>query len=210
MKFIQLVKDLVEAYRIDADRKRKQREKYRVEYAFTSGGVKYYRFADVTNLPFQRGRAALNAYNEVEMRCSRETLLRFTEAVDKVLHQQTIDVFRIKNLNDVLKDRLMLTADLDLCYRLAACVFFDGTEKPEIYEEGYAAKKIERWKKDQTATDFFLQKPVMELMPFLQNVAGNADAYIRLQTELNLLHEQMIQSAGLTSSSARMKTGSAQ
>ena len=138
--FKQLVKELAEVWRIERDKRREQKAQHRIEYAFTSGGRKYYRFADINNLPYQRGRAALSAFNEIQMRCSREFLLRFTKAVDETLHSNNIDIFKLNELNSMLKDRLNLTADLDLCYRLASIVFFDSTEKPEVYEHEYAEK----------------------------------------------------------------------
>jgi hypothetical protein len=144
--FKQLVKELAEVWRIERDKRREQKAQHRIEYAFTSGGRKYYCFEDINNLPYLRTRAALTAYNEVEMRCSREFLLQYTKKMDEVLHAKEIDVFKIHELNGILKDRLSLTADMDLCYRLAAIVFFDETEKPESYEPAYAEKKIARWK----------------------------------------------------------------
>ena len=56
--FKQLVKELAEVWRIERDKRREQKAQYRIEYAFTSGGRKYYRFADINNLPYQRGRHA--------------------------------------------------------------------------------------------------------------------------------------------------------
>lgn len=207
MSFIDLCKDLAEVWKIQADKKREQREKYRIEYAFTSRGTKYYQFADISNMPWQRARAALSVYNEIDMRCSRETLLKFTAAIDAVLGKNPIDIYNIKALNNALKDRLMLTADMDLCYRLAAVVFFDKSEKPNIYEHDYALKKIERWKKDSSAKDFFLQRPLQELMPFLRNVGPDIDIYTQLNRELNALQEQIIQSAGSMSRSTSMTDG---
>lgn len=201
-----LIKELAEIWQTRREAEREQREKHRIEYAFTSGGRKYYRFADIANLPYQRGRAALNAYNEVEMRCDRDFLLRYTRAVDDVLTRDKIDIYQVKQLNDMLRDRLTLTADMDLCYKLAAAVYFDKTERPEIYEEEYAKKKIERWRREQSATDFFLQKPLMELMPFLRSVEYDLDTYTALTRELGALQEQMMRSAssivGRTSTTA--------
>lgn len=199
MGFVQLIKECAETWRIVLDKRRKQKEQYRIEYAFTSGGRKYYCYEDITNLPLQRGRAALSCFNEIEMRCSREFLLKYTEAMDEVLHAQKIDIFKINSLNSMLKDRLNLTADLDLCYRLAAIVYFDDTEKPEVYEPEYAAKKIERWRKDMKVADFFMQKPLKELMPFLKNAVGDFDAYFLLNQELNNIHSNLTHTIGSTS-----------
>lgn len=207
MGLIQLIKDLSEVWLTERDKRREQKEKYRIEYAFTSGGVKYYRYADITNLPYLRGRAALTCFNEIEMRCTRAFLLKYTKAVDEVLHSNNIDIFKINELNAMLKDRLSLTADMDLCYRLAAIVFFDKTEKPEVYEHEYALRKIERWKKEQSPSAFFLQQPLKELMPFLKPAAGDIDGYTALNTELNKLHEDLMRLASSTAGRSSTMNG---
>lgn len=207
MGFRQLVRELVDVWRIEIDKRREQKEQHRIEYAFTSGGRKYYCFEDINNLPYQRGRAALAAFNEVQMRCSRKFLLEYTKAVDEILHSNKIDIFKLNELNAMLKDRLKLTADLDLCYRLAAVVFFDKTEKPEVYEPAYAEKKIARWKKDQSVESFFLQKPLTELMPFLTNAVGDFDAYFLLNEELNNLHSELMRLAGSTNKNGNTTNG---
>ncbi len=206
-QFVNLCKECAEVWRKTKEDRRAQQALHRIEYAFTSGGRKYYCFEDINNLPYLRTRAALTAYNEVEMRCSREFLLEYTKKMDEVLHAKEIDVFKIHELNGILKDRLSLTADLDLCYRLAAIVFFDETEKPESYEPAYAEKKIARWKKDQSVTDFFLQKPLKELIPFLNNAVGNFDMFFELNQELNQLHADLIRLNGSTKGNERSTNG---
>jgi len=205
--FKQLVKELAETWRIERDKRREQKSQHRIEYAFTSGGRKYYCFEDINNLPYQRGRHALAVFNEIQMRCSREFLLQFTKSLDETLHSQQIDIFRINELNSMLKDRLTLTADLDLCYRLAAIVFFDDTEKPEVYEPEYAEKKIARWKKDMDVESFFLQKPLRELMPFLKNAVGDFNGYFLLNEELNALHSDLMRLRTLTNSKSNTTNG---
>lgn len=207
MGFIQLVKDLKEVYLIEKDKRREQKAQYRIEYAFTSGGTKYYCYEDINNLPYQRGRAALSCFNEIEMRCSREFLLKFTKAMDDVLHQKEIDIFKINELNAVLKDRLSLSTDLDLCYKLASIVYFDKTEKPEVYEPEYAAKKIAKWQKDSKVSDFFMQKPLLELMPFLKNADTGLDIFFQLNQELNGLHSDLTRLIGSMNNKTPMTNG---
>ena len=207
MNFIQLIKDLKETWRIEMDKRREQKAQYRIEYAFTSGGKKYYRYADITNLPWARGRAALSCFNEIEMRCSREFLLKYTSAIDEVLKSNKIDIFKIHELNSMLKDRLSLTADIDLCYRLASIVFFDSSEKPEVWEPEYGEQKIARWKKEGDVESFFLQQPLKELMPFLTNAVGDFNGYSHLNEELNALHQDLMRSVTLMKSNKTTTTG---
>ena len=202
-----LIKELAETWRIEWDKRRRQREKYRIEYAFTCGHTKYYRFADIANLPYERGLIALQVYNEVDMRCSRQFLLYYAETIDKLLHQQKIDIFKINQINELLKQRLTLTTDTDLLYRLAAVCFFDKTENPAVYEPDYAEKKIAKWRKDKGARDFFLQMPLLELMPFLQNVATDLDTYSAMCEELNKIHWECLRLASSGKESTNTSNG---
>lgn len=187
-----LFKELMETWRIEWDKRREQKNKYRTEYAFTCGGTKYYRFADITNLPYERGLMALNVYNEVEMRCSRGFLVNYADTIDKLLHEQKIDIFKIQQLNEILKQRLTMTTDTDLLYKLASVCFFDKSENPAVYEPAYAEKKIAKWRKDKGVRDFFMQKPLLELMPFLQSVDTDLDTYSQMCEELNKIHSECL------------------
>lgn len=191
-----LISELAEVWRVQWDKRRKQKEKYRIEYAFTSGGTKYYRFADITNLPYERGLMALNVYNEVEMRCSRQFLLHYADTIDKLLHDTKIDIFRVNQLNEILKQRLTMPTDTELLYKLASVCFFDKSENPAVYEPDYADKKIAKWRRDKGARDFFTQKPLLELMPFLQSVDTDLDTYSVMCQELNKIHSECLRLAG--------------
>lgn len=190
-----LIKELMETWRIEMDKRKEQKEKYRIEYAFTCGGTKYYRFADITNLPYERGLMALHAYNEVQMRCDRAFLVRYADTIDKLLHEQKIDIFKIQKLNEVLKQRLTLVAETDLMYKLASIVYFDKSENPAVYEPAYAEKKIAKWRKDKGVHDFFMQKPLLELMPFSQSANTDLDTYSAMIEELNKIHSECLRLA---------------
>lgn len=202
-----LIRQLAEVWRTQADKRRQQKQKYRIEYAFTCGGTKYYRFADITNLPYERGLMALQTYNEVDMRCSRQFLLHYADTIDQLLHQPQIDIFKINQLNQLLKQRLTLIADTDLLYRLAAVCFFDKTENPAVYEPDYAEKKIAKWRKDKGVHDFFTQMPLLELMPFLQNVDTDLDTYSAVCDELNKIHSECLRLASSASKSTNTSNG---
>lgn len=190
-----LTKDLIEVWRIELDKRREQKEKYRIEYAFTCGRTKYYRFADITNLPYERGLMALVAYNELDMRCSRDFLIRYQGAIDDILHQQKIDIFKIQKLNELLKQRLQMPTDVDLLYKLASICFFDKSENPAVYEPAYAEKKIAKWRKDKGVRDFFMQTPLLELMPFLKSVNTDLDTFSELQKEIKMIHSECLRLA---------------
>ena len=190
-----LIKELMETWRIEMDKRKEQKEKYRIEYAFTCGGTKYYRFADITNLPYERGLMAMHTYNEVQMRCDRNFLVRYADTIDKLLHEQKIDIFKIQKLNEVLKQRLTLVAETDLMYKLASIVYFDKSENPAVYEPAYAEKKIAKWRKDKGVHDFFTQKPLLELMPFSQSANTDLDTYSEMLQEVKKIHLECLRLA---------------
>lgn len=187
-----LIQDIREAFHAIEDKRRQQTEKYRTEYAFTCGGTAYYRFADITNLPYERGLQALYIYNQIEMRCSRDFLLKYTEATDKILHGKDIDIYTLNQMNEILKQRLAMPTDVELLYQLASVAFFDKTENPAVYEQTYAEKKIAKWRKDKEVAAFFSQKALKELMPFLANAGYDLNTFSKLNEELNKVHGELL------------------
>jgi len=165
-----------------------------IEWVFNVGGTDYYQFADVFNMSFERGLTAIAIYNELDMRCSRNYLLKHVEAVNSILKQPEIDIFKINALNEQMRQRLQLVTDVELLYRLASVVFFDKKENPNLYEQEYCEKKIAHWKAHKGVADFFLQQPIAELIPFLQNVGIDLDGYTKLNEELNKLHLEKLHS----------------
>lgn len=166
-----------------------------IEEAFEVGGVMYYRFADINNLEYRRGLMAFAVYNELDMRCSRNFLMKHVDAVDTILKSNEIDIYKIKALNNQLKVRLSMTSDIELMYKLASVVYFDENENPANYDQEYCAKKIEHWKRHTGVADFFLTLPLVELMPFSQTIEGDLDTYSELNRQLNEIHLALIQSA---------------
>lgn len=159
-----------------------------IEEAFKIDGVTYYRFADLNNLPYKRGLMAYAVYNELDMRCTREYLVLHADAINNILSKPEINVFDIKKLNDQMMQRLQLTTDVDLMYKLASVAYFDKNENPESYDQAYCEKKIAHWKKHSSVEAFFLSQPLMELLPFLSNADVDLNTYSELNKELNEIH----------------------
>jgi hypothetical protein len=169
-------------------------QKHVIVPAFTIAGEEYYQFDDVFNLPYERGLTALVFYEETRMRCSREYLEKHVEVVRNVLRSNKIDIFRLNQLNEQMSERLKLSLDVDLLYKLASIVFFDRHENPVLYDADYCRKKMEFWKKHRGVSDFFLQKPLTELIPFLKNADFDLGTYSRMNTELNRIHSENLSS----------------
>lgn len=165
-----------------------------IEWAFTVGGIDYYRFADINNLSYKRGLMAVSVYNELDMRCSREYLMLHTKAVEDILKSKEIDIYKINAINEQMKQRLKLTTDVDLMYRVASVAFFDKNESPDSYDATYSERKIEHWRQHAGVADFFLSLPLKGLIPYLQNVDVDLDTFGELNKELNEIHLALLRS----------------
>ncbi len=182
-------------------------QKHIIEFAFKIGGVKYYQFDDVFNLPYERGLMALAVYEEARMRCTREYLEKHVDACRTLLHESKIDIFKINALNEQLGDRLNLSMDTDLLYKLASVVFFDKKENPAIYESDYCNKKIAFWKKHKDVTSFFLQKPLRELIPFLKDADFDLQSYSEVVQAVNKTHLRVLEACAYKNISKGSKNG---
>jgi len=168
-------------------------QKHIIEPAFEIAGIQYFRFNDVFQIPYERGLMALAIYEETRMKCSREYLTKHVEVCRELLHSPKVDIFKINQLNEQLNERLTLILDTDLLYKLASIVYFDSKENPALYEPDYCRKKIELWKQHKGVADFFLQKPLLELIPYLENVDFDLATYSQINKELNDLHLERLQ-----------------
>jgi len=165
-----------------------------VEVAFVDkNGRKYFQFVDPFKTPSLRGLHLMVVYEELRQRTSREQLVRETESelshignLEQALSgksggislQEAFEqITKIKQILTFRNERLSLIWEPDLAYKFAAVVFFDENENPYSYDQLYAQKKIERWKQDYTIEAFFLQVPLVRLMPYLKEFEGNFQTY---------------------------------
>lgn len=158
-------------------------QKHIIVYGFTIGERHYFRFDDPLNTPYDRGLKCLVYYKELDMNCDRAFLKAHTEAIDNLLNRSTLtinDLVDVRVLNNQLKQRLELPKEPDLMYKLASVVYFDQHENPLVYEFKYGENKIRFWKKNTSLTDFFLQRPLLELIPYLQNAGENLEQFSRM------------------------------
>lgn len=160
----------------------------RIIEAFTCGGITYYQFDDAFNMPNERALTALTYYEELRMRCTREFLVAHCDAINEILSDtKKINLPRLAILNQQLKERLDWIFEPDIAYKLASVVYFDKNENPYRYDMKYAQDKIKHWKKHRGINDFFLQKPLLDLIPFLKGSEVNLETYsevIQKATEL--------------------------
>jgi len=165
--------------------------KHIIEYVFSVGERHYFRFDDVFNMPYDRGLKTLVYYRELDMNCDSALLKAHTQAFDNVLASEKItinELIELKKLNDHLKQRLQLPKEPDLMYKIASVVFFDQFENPYTYEFKYGEKKILFWKKHATLAGFFLQKPLKELIPYLNFAGENLEQFSQMTQKVSLQH----------------------
>lgn len=163
--------------------------KHPVSFAFSSGGVDYFQFDDPLNTPHKRGFTALTYYREMRMHCTAEYLNGHCDAMDAILgNPQSIHIGKIAMLNGQMRERLNFVFEPDTSYKFASVVFFDKTEDPTRYDYDYGQKKIALWKKDKTVSDFFLQVPVIRLMPYLSDFDGDLNTYSKTVEAINQYH----------------------
>lgn len=165
--------------------------KHVIKPAFDCGGVRYYEFDSVENLPFKRGLKCLTIYNELDMRCDRLYLQAHIEATKKVLTEGkrvgVEEISKVLQLNRQLEQRLEMIYEPELYFKLASVVFFTADENPNDWEYKYAMDKIAHWKK-HGADAFFLNEPVRRLIPFLKEVAVNFSEYSQAAREIDRAH----------------------
>ncbi len=157
-----------------------------IKEAFTCGGVVYYQFDDVFNVPFERALTALDFYEELRMRTSRDLLLLHVTATNEALNKGKLT--EAARLNQQLKERLEWIIEPDLLYKLASVVFFDENESPYIYDHKYGQQKIKNWKKESEINAFFLQMPIIKLVPFLQDCEIDFRTYSQLVQKISKHH----------------------
>jgi len=169
--------------------------KHIILYAFTIGERHYFRFDDMLNVPYSRALQTLVYYKEMDMNCDRSFIQAHTMAFDNALTKATITIdtlIELKKLNDQLKQRLELPKEPDLMYKLASVVYFDQYENPEVYEFKYGENKIKAWKKNTSLTDFFLSKPLVELIPYLKFAGENLQQFSTMTERTSKSHLENI------------------
>lgn len=168
---------------------------YPIREAFTIKGRTFYEMDDLMNAPYERGVTCLTYYAEFNQRVDRDYLLKHVEAVDKLLEltpNKPVDLYKVKQLNTNLKDRLTWLMDADLAYKLASVVFFDKNENPAVYDFKYNQEKIAFWKKEMAAKEFFFMLPLQKLIPFLSDYEENLDSYLKVTEQIKGHYQQNI------------------
>lgn len=163
-----------------------------INHAFTLDGVDYFEFNDFNSVPCERGFHALSFYNELSMRCTRDYLLAHVQATEDIINNNKgIKLTDIIKLNQQLKERLEMLFEPEIAYKLCSVVFFDASENPYRFSYKYALEKAEKFKEHQMEA-FFLQKPIVKLIPYIGSWAKDFQEYCQMVTMINKAHLEAI------------------
>jgi len=80
------------------------------------------------------------------MRATRDFLIKHTEAVEKILQSNNIDIYKVNTLNQQLKERLEMIYETDIIYKIASVVYFTKDENPYEYDDLVGREKIDLFK----------------------------------------------------------------
>jgi hypothetical protein len=138
-----------------------------IEEVFKSGNRVYYRFKEEKLIPTGRYKYVYAHLKEVDMRMNLETLKSYVKDFKDLLNgsgaKKTIEIGALWKLILNLESRVALAFEPATVERLASVIYFDESEDLSTWNKKYSQEKIEWWRKHETL-DFFLTKPIGELL----------------------------------------------
>lgn len=161
-----------------------------IEPVFVSGGVQYYRFTNEQRVPSLRAFAAKDVWAELNWKITTEHLRASLLAVLKLLNQGK--AINAGVIVQTLLDRLDYITHVDLLYKLASVLYFDAYENPLDWDPVYADRKTAAWKQNTALDAFFLQTPMIELLPFGDLSKIDFQGFTNAQRKAELSHLMMI------------------
>ena len=161
-----------------------------IEYAFTSGGVNYFKFVAEVNVPFQRAVAAKDIFTEELWQINPDFLRGWNNGLINLLmdkkKKDEKKLYEIGILASRLKEQMELSMSLVRQLKLATVVYFDEQENPLDYQYPYNKQKLEHWMKHNDVEGFFLNLPEYAFLPSLTEYSTNFPNYLQAETLQNL------------------------
>jgi len=158
--------------------------------AFESGGMQYYMFADEMRVPAKRAFAALDVYQELQFKTTREHLAAHYAAIKELANKGELG--KIYVLTEEMEQRINYVTHIDILYKLAAVLYFDENENPEDFDMQYAMLKISKWQQDNDIAGFFLKTPIADYLPFSDFSNLNLNTFTQNQRKIELSQLQAI------------------
>ena len=165
----------------------KLKEEHRIISAFTAAGVDYFKFEDINNLMAGRAFAAIDFFNELQMKCDRNYLIAHTKAMNEIMQSKEVNIGKIYKLNEQLRERLEMIIDPEIVLKIASVVYFDNTEQPYNYDFKYGYEKIRKWR-GAGVDDFFFKTQLKDLLPGLTLSESDFLTYTKVAKEMNKEH----------------------
>lgn len=166
-----------------------------IEFAFTSGGINYFKFVAEVNVPFQRAVAARDIFTEELWQINPDFLRGWNNGLINLLmdkkKKDEKKLYEIGILASRLKEQMDMSMSLVRQLKLATVVYFDEHENPLDYQYPYNKQKLEHWMKFNDVPGFFLKLPEYACLPSLTEYSTNFPNYLQgetLQSLNNLKH----------------------
>lgn len=157
----------------------------KVEKAFVSRGVQYYRMKKDTQIPYGRYKRMQEFMLEYDLRMKLETFIAYLADLKKNLFGAvgTVNLENAFKVISKMEARAHLAFSPQQAYNLATIVYFDDNENLYGYDEDHNKKKVKSWMEDKKV-DFFYTRPLDELL----NLSGYSEAalidYIQVSGEI--------------------------
>lgn len=155
------------------------------EEAFKSGGRTFYRFKDQYQIPAGRYKWVHAYLKESELQMTREVLKDYVRGMKDCISggkgSINLEILFRYLLN--METRLELGFEPECIARLASVVYFTDDEILSTYDLKEGKKKVEFWEKHKTL-DFFLTKPIGELLKLNASSVTHLEAYLSQAKEI--------------------------
>ena len=157
-----------------------------IEFAFTSGGINYFRFTSEVNVPFQRAIAARDIFTEELWQINPDYLRGWNNGLINLLmdkkKKDEKKLYEIGILASRLKEQMEMSMSMTRQLKLATVVYFDEHENPLDYQYPYNKAKLEHWMKHNDVEGFFLKLPEYAFLPSLTEYSTNFPTYLQAET----------------------------
>ena len=157
-----------------------------IEFAFTSGGVNYFKFVAEVNVPFQRAVAARDIFTEELWQINPDFLRGWNNGLINLLmdkkKKDEKKLYEIGVMASRLKEQMEMSVSLLRQLKLATVVYFDEHENPLDYQYPYNKQKLEHWMEHNDVQGFFLNLPEYAYLPSLTEYSQNFPTYLQAET----------------------------
>ena len=157
-----------------------------IEFAFTSGGINYFKFTAEVNVPFQRAVAARDIFTEELWQINPDYLRGWNNGLINLLmdkkKKDDKKLYEIGVMASRLKEQMEMSVSLLRQLKLATVVYFDEQENPLDYQYPYNKQKLEHWMKHNDVEGFFLNLPEYAYLPSLTEYSTNFPTYLQAET----------------------------